>query len=56
MKCANVRPQAAAIFIIPTKETEKGRFKKELSLKICRMIGNALYAVRGRKGSNLWDK
>jgi len=45
-----------AIFIIPTKGTEKVRFKRELSIKICRMIGNALYAVQGRKGSNLLDK
>jgi hypothetical protein len=53
MKCDNVILPTAVIFIIPTKRTEKEGFKRELSLKICRMIGNALYAVQGRKCSNL---
>jgi len=46
MKCTNARLPTAVIFIIQTKGTEQEGFKREMSLKICRMIGNAFMWCR----------
>ena len=51
-KCINARRLAADIFMIRTEGTAGEKFPKEPGLKICRMTGNARYAVPAKKCLN----